>query len=154
MSELAAEVGVKGACEALNVPRSRVYRERQPKTEAHPRPTPAHALSDSERAAVRDMLNSDRFMDLPPRQVYASLLDEGTYLCHWRTMYRILSAHDEVRERRCLRHHPVLRSPNCWQPHPIRSGHGTSPICAGKRNGSTTRSIPYWTSSAATLSGG
>jgi len=111
VSELAAQIGVKGACEALNVPRSRVYRERQPKVEAQPRPTPAHALSDGERAAVRDMLNSERFMDLPPRQVYAALLDEGRYLCHWRTMYRILSAHDEVRERRCLRRHPVYKKP-------------------------------------------
>jgi len=111
VSELAAQIGVKGACEALNVPRSRVYRERQPKAEVPPRPTPAHALSDSERAIVRDMLNSERFMDLPPRQVYAALLDEGRYLCHWRTMYRILSAHDEVRERRRLRRHPVYKKP-------------------------------------------
>jgi putative transposase len=54
---------------------------------------------------VRQTLNSERFQDLAPREVYASLLDEGQYLCHWRTMYRILAAHDEVRERRNqLRH--------------------------------------------------
>lgn len=111
MSELAAQIGVKGACEALNVPRSWVYRERQPKAEAQARPTPAHALSDGERATVRDILNSERFMDQPPRQVYAALLDEGIYLCHWRTMYRILSAHNEVRERRRLRRHPVYKKP-------------------------------------------
>lgn len=111
MSELATQIGVKGACEALNVPRSRVYRARQPKGEGVPRPTPAHGLSDQERAEVRQVLNSDRFMDLPPRQVYAALLDEGTYLCHWRTMYRILFAHDEVRERRRLRRHPVYKKP-------------------------------------------
>ena len=46
---------MKEACEALNVPHSRVYRERQPKTEAQSRPTPAHALSDGERAAVREV---------------------------------------------------------------------------------------------------
>jgi putative transposase len=57
------------------------------------------------------MLNSERFMDMPPRQVYATLLDEGTYLCHWRTMYRILQAHDEVRERRALRQHPTYVKP-------------------------------------------
>jgi putative transposase len=50
-------------------------------------------------------------MDQAPRQVYAALLDEGTYLCHWRTMYRILSAHDEVRERRRMRRHPVYKKP-------------------------------------------
>jgi putative transposase len=102
---------VKSACEALNVPRSQVYRARQPKAEAQPRPTPSHALSREEKAEVRETLNSERFMDLPPRQVYAALLDEGTYLCHWRTMYRILSAHDEVRERRRLRQHPVYKKP-------------------------------------------
>lgn len=111
MSALAAQIGVKGACEALNVPRSRVYRERQPKTDPVPRPIPAHALSSEERTQVRDVLNSERFMDQAPRQVYAALLDEGTYLCHWRTMYRILSAHNEVRERRRLRRHPVYKKP-------------------------------------------
>ena len=111
MSELASKIGVKSACEVLNVPRSRVYRERQPKTEAKPRPTPAHALSDAERGKVRELLNSERFMDQPPRQVYAALLDTGQYLCHWRTMYRILHAHGEVRERRLVRRHPTYKKP-------------------------------------------
>lgn len=111
MSELAAKIGVKSACEVLNVPRSRVYRDRQAKAEALPRPTPSHALSLAEKVQVRETLNSERFMDQAPRQVYAALLDEGTYLCHWRTMYRILSAHNEVRERRLIRRHPVYKKP-------------------------------------------
>jgi len=111
VNELAAQIGIAGACEALNVPRSRVYRERQPRLEPKPHPTPSHALSTEERAQVRATLNSDRFMDHAPRQVYAALLDEDTYLCHWRTMYRILSAHDEVRERRLIRRHPVYKKP-------------------------------------------
>jgi putative transposase len=86
MSELASKIGVKNACEVLNVPRSRIYRQRQAKAEPIPRPTPAHALSDAEKASVGELLNSERFIDQPPRQVYATLLDEGTYLCHWRTM--------------------------------------------------------------------
>lgn len=111
MSELAAQIGVKSACEALGVPRSRIYRQRQPKAEPAPRPTPAHALSGDECTEVRATLNSERFMDGTPRQVYAALLDEGIYLCHWRTMYRILAAHDEVRERRLIRRHPVYQKP-------------------------------------------
>jgi putative transposase len=111
MSELASKIGVKSACEVLNVPRSRIYRQRQPKVEPTPRPRPAHALSDAEKANVREVLNSERFMDQPPRQVYASLLDEGTYLCHWRTMYRILTTYDEVHERRLVRRHPVYKKP-------------------------------------------
>jgi putative transposase len=111
MSELASKIGVKSACEVLNVPRSRLYRQRQPQAEPKPRPTPAHALAPAEKASVREVLNSERFMDQAPRQVYAALLDEDRYLCHWRTMYRILSAHDEVRERRLIRRHPAYKKP-------------------------------------------
>jgi len=58
------------------------------------------ALSDAERLAVRELLNSERFADCAPRTVWATLLDEQQYLCSWRTMYRILADADEVRERR------------------------------------------------------
>jgi putative transposase len=58
-------------------------------------------------------------MDQPPREVFATLLDEGVYYCGWRTMYRILHDHGEVRERRLQRVHRrhavprlVARSPN------------------------------------------
>lgn len=113
MTELAAKIGVKRACEALAVPRSRVYRERQGQalSEQKVRITPEPALSSEERVEVREMLNSERFMDKAPRQGYATLLDEGTYLCHWRTMYRILAVHDEVRERRNLCRHPAYKKP-------------------------------------------
>ena len=111
MTELAEKIGTKQACAALSVPRSRVYRARQPQPAVTTRPTPAHALSDEERRLVRETLNSERFMDQAPRQVYAALLDEGRHLCHWRSMYRILAAHDEVRERRNLRRHPVYQRP-------------------------------------------
>ncbi len=111
MSELATKVGMKRACEVLGVARSSIYRARQPHSDAQPRLAPAHALSSEERAQVRETLNSERFMDKPPRQVYAALLDEGRYLCHWRTMYRILATHDEVRERRRVRRHPLYKKP-------------------------------------------
>ena len=93
------------------MPRSRVYRQRQPKAETVPPPIPAHALSLEERIQVRDTLNSERFMDQAPRQVYAALLDEGDYLCHWRTMYRILQTQNEVHERRLIRRHPTYKKP-------------------------------------------
>ena len=111
MSELAAQIGVKSACEALRVPRSQVYRQRQPKAVPSPRPIPSHALSSDERTEIRAILNSQRFMDQAPRQVYARLLDEGSYVCHWRTMYRILHAHGEVCERRLIRRHPAYKKP-------------------------------------------
>lgn len=108
---LGQRVGVKAACGVLNVPRSRVYRTRQPQGERSARPVPAQALAAAERERVRATLNSDRFMDKAPRQVYAALLDEGQYLCHWRTMYRVLAAHEEVRERRDQLRHPTYRKP-------------------------------------------
>jgi putative transposase len=107
--ELSQAVGVSAACEALNVPRSRLYPRQA--AEPAPRPTPAHALSSAERTAVRSVLNSESFMDQAPRQIYATLLDEGTYLCHWRTMYRILHDFSEVQERRNQRKHPVYQKP-------------------------------------------
>jgi len=108
---LAAQVGVSRACAALAVPRSTLYRARQPRPEPKPRPTPSHALTDAERAEVRNVLNSERFMDLAPRQVYAALLDEGRYLASVSTMYRVLRDHDEVRERRAVRRHPTYKKP-------------------------------------------
>jgi putative transposase len=108
---LGETVGVKRACAVLKVARSRVYRARQPQDKPTPRPTPAQALSADEREQVRETLNSARFQDQAPRQVYAALLDEGHYLCHWRTMYRVLAAHDEVRERRNLLRHPIYHKP-------------------------------------------
>jgi len=95
---LSAVVGKSAACEALDVPRSRLYPRCYPP--ASTRPQAAHALSSEERMRVREVLNSAAFVDRAPRQVYATLLDEGKYLCHWRTMYRILHDFAEVRERR------------------------------------------------------
>lgn len=61
---------------------------------------PAWRIPDAERAHIKDVLCSDRFVDLAPAQIYATLLDDGIYLCSERTMYRILHEHDLVRERR------------------------------------------------------
>jgi putative transposase len=57
------------------------------------------------------VLNSERFQDQAPREVYATLLDEGQYLCHWRTMYRILAENKAIRERRNQLRHPVYAKP-------------------------------------------
>jgi putative transposase len=109
--ELGQQVGLKRACEELGVPRSSLYHARQPDIPPSPRPLSKRALSDAERQVVRDLLNSERFVDSAPRQVYACLLDEGVYLCSWRTMYRILDEYQEVRERRHLVSHPAYAKP-------------------------------------------
>jgi putative transposase len=110
-AQLGWDVGVSAACQALGVPRSSFYRARQPKQEPEPGAAPQRALSQEEKVQVRETLNSERFQDSSPRQVYATLLDENTYLCSWRTMYRILDAHQEVRERRNQLRHPVYSKP-------------------------------------------
>lgn len=69
------------------------------------------ALSDEERNLVLTTLNEERFCNLAPAEVYATLLDEGKYLCSERTMYRILEAHNQVRERRNLLRHPQYTAP-------------------------------------------
>ena len=114
---LSEDVGLSKAFRFLSVSRSSYYRSLEPKRVRRPRPRPSRALSDEERIEIRDVLNSDRFCDLSPRQVrtvvrpFATLLDEGKYYGHWRTMYRILAEHDEVRERRNVRRHPVYEKP-------------------------------------------
>ena len=108
-------VGAGAACDALAVPRSCFYRAQQPpcvkRAAGAPKAAPPRALSPDEKAVVRATLNSERFQDLAPREVYASLLDEGTYLCSWRGMYRILTENHELRERRDQLRHPVWVKP-------------------------------------------
>lgn len=104
-------VGIAPACAALGVNRASYYREKKPPKPRTPRPRPARALSDQEKQRVLDVLNSERFMDKTPREVYAELLDENTYLCSVRTMYRILDEHHQVRERRQQRRHPTYVKP-------------------------------------------
>ena len=113
--QLGETVGIVAACQALNVPRASLYRSRQaarnePKPSSEPT-TPLRALSQAEKAEVRQILNSERFQDSAPREVYATLLDEGQYLCSWRTMYRILDENDEVCERRNQLRHPNYVKP-------------------------------------------
>ena len=95
-------VGVRAACDALGVSRASYYRKRRPRPEPGRRPTPPRALSHEERAHVLKVLDSERFMDKAPAQVYAELLDDGEHLCSIRTMYRVLAASAQVRERRDL----------------------------------------------------
>ena len=109
--EVGKSTGVSKACRVLGIPRSSVYRAQKPKKPAAPRPTPERALSPAEKREVRAVLNSERFCDCAPREVFATLLDEGTYYCNWRTMYRILAGHDEVHERRNQRQHRTYHKP-------------------------------------------
>ena len=112
VEEIAPSVGAWTACDALAIARASYYRWLRPpssRASGRPRPTPARALRADEQQQVLDVLHADRFVDKAPAEVYATLLDEGVRHCSVRTMYRILAANGEVRERRNqLRHmnHP------------------------------------------------
>ena len=108
--ELAPQVGVAPICEAIGVSRASLYRRRRPR-QLGPRPRPARSLSEPERREVLQVLHSERFVDAAPAQVHATLLEEGSYLCSPRTMYRILASSGEVRERRDQLRHPHYARP-------------------------------------------
>ena len=110
--ELSVRIGpTTGACEALGVSRATLYRRRRPPVRPQARPTPRRALRPHERQLVLDTLHLQPFIDKAPAQVWAMLLDEGTYYCSVRTMYRILRDNAEVRERRDLLRHPSYHKP-------------------------------------------
>jgi putative transposase len=110
----APRFGVRPTCAALGIAPATYYRAQHPRGAAIPGVVPApspRALAPAERRRVLDVLHAPRFADLAPAEVYATLLDEGTYHCSERTMYRVLSAEGEVRERRAQRRHPVYTAP-------------------------------------------
>ena len=76
------------------------------------RPQP-RALSEAEQTAVLEVLHHPDHVDEAPATVYAKLLDEGTYLASTSTMYRLLRANAEVRERRRQATHPAAKKPVC-----------------------------------------
>ena len=108
--ELAGLVGAAAAAAALGIPRSSYYRHQRPAVR-RPRPTLAWALPPEEVRAILDLLHSPRFADCAPAEIVAMLLDEGTYLCSERTMYRLLAAAGEVHERRAVAHRSHYAAP-------------------------------------------
>jgi len=102
-------IGTAVACRAFGVPRSSFYRSRKTPIfygPRKPRATSKRALSALETAAALEVLHSEEYVDKAPAQIWAGLLDAGKYLCSIRTMYRILHANAEVRDRRNQsRHH-------------------------------------------------
>ena len=85
----------------------------------------ARALSEAERAAVLEVLHHPDHVDEAPATVYAKLLDEGRYLASTSTMYRILRANAEVRERRRQAAHPAAQKPELIAAGRTRYGAGT-----------------------------
>jgi len=103
------------ACAALGLARASIYRARTRRLQPPPSPSarrpPPRALGPDERSRVLDVLRTPRFVDQAPAEIYATLLDEGVYLCSIRTLYRILAENGGVRERRDQLRHPVYQKP-------------------------------------------
>lgn len=88
-------------CDALNIPRSSYYRLSNTKKEPEKlRKESPRKLSKYEEEQVLSVLNSERFCDMAPGEIYSTLLDEGAYYCSERTMYRILSRNNQNHQRR------------------------------------------------------
>ena len=75
------------------------------------RAVPVNQLSTAERARILAVLNSDRFVDTTPVEVFATLLDEGVYLASVATLYRVLRENRQVVERRRQARHPARKRP-------------------------------------------
>ena len=102
---------VQALCAGLGVARASYYRLQRPSLTCPPQRIDPRALTDNERHNILDVLNSQRYCDQAPGQVYATLLDQGEYLCSERTMYRILADNQQVRERRDQLRHPQYQAP-------------------------------------------
>ena len=115
IADLAPMVGFRAACAALGRARATYYRHHRqrplpPRASRARRPQP-RALSPTERAEVLGILHQERFVDQAPATIYATLLDDGRYVCSVPTMYRVLRAADEVHERRRQASHPATVKP-------------------------------------------
>ena len=111
VTDLGSIVGIEAACDALSIARASFYRYPPLFGPRVRRPIPARALRPEERDAVRSFLNEERFQDCSPAAICATLLDEGSYPCSTRTMYRVLAEAGGARERRDQLTHPAYQKP-------------------------------------------
>lgn len=111
--EVRHEVPIARACQDLALSRATLYRPERP---TRPAPTTLRKvprkLSDAERAAIVEVLHREEFVDQPPGEIVATLLSRGEYVGSVRTLYRVLAAMEEVRERRAQRRHPPAHKPS------------------------------------------
>ena len=128
IAELAPEVGVRAACERRRRGAGRLLPAAPPEPAAaaagaDPAPGPPPAAGADRGRAARpflDQLHSDRFVDVSPAEVWATLLDEGVYLGSISTFYRLLRQAGESRERRRQATHPATVKPELVATEPNR----------------------------------
>ncbi len=114
---LMPHIGLSQACRAFALNRGFIYRVRSrhrptvSRRAPRVRARPPLALSMAEQTLLLGLLGNERFVDMAPAAVFASLLDEGHYYGSIRTMYRLLAAADQSGERRRQRIHPIYAKP-------------------------------------------
>ena len=110
---LQPELGLRASCEALGYSRATWQRRVHPPLpkSSRPRLVSPIKLEPEARQRFLELAHSVEFVDKAPPQIYFALLDVGAYICSIRTMYRILAAEHEVRERRNQLRHPKYKRP-------------------------------------------
>ncbi|WP_281390987.1 IS3 family transposase [Streptosporangium album] len=112
--EMEELLGTARACAILGRSRATLHRRRNPTPPRLGPRRPFHhpaQLSEHEREQVLAVLDSPRFADKSPGQAWATLLDEGVYLCSQATMYRLLRQRGQSGERRVQAVHPAKKKP-------------------------------------------
>jgi transposase InsO family protein len=111
--ELRVLVSHRAAAGLSGVSRATVHRRAVlgPVRASVARPAPVNRLGEGERARILAVLNSDRFVDTAPVEVFATLLDEGIYLASVATLYRVLRENRQVVDRRRQARHPARKRP-------------------------------------------
>ena len=139
-------------CDALGFSRATYYR--MTRIELHPvekkKQFSPRKLTLEEEEKVLKLLNSDRFCDMSPGEIHATLLDESVYLCSQRTMYRILERNKQNVQRRQKQPGSYAR-PELLATRQINYGHGTLRSLRAQRNGHIIISTRLWMSTAESL---
>ena len=102
---------LEAACAQIGLSERTVQRWRRPQGQGgdrrvagrHERAEPANKLSEAERKAAMELLNSDEFKNLPPSQIVPRLADHGRYIASEATLYRLLHQAGQMRHRRLER---------------------------------------------------
>lgn len=88
-------------CDSLDLARATYYRMNQSKNKVEKKKQfSPRKLTEHEEEKILSVLNSRKYCDMAPCEIYTTLLDESVYLCSPRTMYRILERNNQNLQRR------------------------------------------------------
>jgi len=104
LHERAAHVARSRACQVLGLSRTGTYpRQRASRLSDSAPPRQPRGLTEEQRGRVLEVVNSEAHQDATVRVIYARELSAGRVLASVSTIYRILAADGQSRERRAQR---------------------------------------------------